>query len=110
MANNWMMRAGVSTGEHTEHFDDLAAQFDPTATLPLVATPLASPNVNGGLVLTQTSGSGKSNVFLVAPKYQLILTSAYQAKFGINLGVNYLGRRGTPRRITSVPTRGLRMP
>lgn len=94
MANNWMMRAGFSTGEHTENFDDLGAQFDPTANLPLAATPLASPNVNGGLVLSQTSGSGKSNVFLVAPKYQFILTSAYQAKYGINLGMNYVARQG----------------
>ena len=70
------------------------AQFDPTPNLPLATTPLASPNVSGGLVLTQTSGSGKSNVFLVAPKYQFILTSAYQAKYGINLGMNYVARQG----------------
>ena len=94
MADNWMMRAGFSTGEHTEHFANADAQFDPTATLPLAAAPLASPNVNGGLVLTQTAGSGKSNIFLVAPKYQFILTSAYQAKFGINLGMNYVARQG----------------
>jgi hypothetical protein len=94
MSNNWMMRAGFSTGEHTESFSGPAAQFDPTATLPLAAAPLASPNVNGGLVLTQTSGSGKGNVFLVAPKYQFILTSAYQARYGINLGMNYVARQG----------------
>ncbi|MGE3345218.1 MAG: carboxypeptidase regulatory-like domain-containing protein [Vicinamibacterales bacterium] len=94
MSNNWMMRAGFSTGEHTEYFDNDEARFDPTANLPLAAAPLASPNVNGGLVLTQTSGSGKSNVFLVAPKYQFILTSAYQARYGINLGMNYVARQG----------------
>jgi hypothetical protein len=94
MSNNWMMRAGFSTGEHTEHFSGDAARFDPTANLPLAASPLASPNVNGGLVLTQTAGSGKSNVFLVAPKYQFILTSAYQARYGINLGMNYVARQG----------------
>ena len=94
MSNNWMMRAGFSTGEHTEDFKDLGAQFDPTPNLPLATTPLASPNVSGGLVLTQTAGSGKSNVFLVAPKYQFILTSAYQARYGINLGMNYVARQG----------------
>jgi hypothetical protein len=94
MSNNWMMRAGFSTGEHTENFKDPGAQFDPTPTVPLAATPLASPNVSGGLVLTQTVGSGRSHVFLVAPKYQFILTSAYQARFGINVGVNYLARQG----------------
>lgn len=94
LANNWMMRAGFSTGEHTEHFADVDAQWDPTPTLPAATTPLLSPNVNGGLVLTQTAGSGKSNVYLVAPKYQYILTGAYQAKYGINLGVNYVARQG----------------
>jgi len=88
------MRAGFSTGEHTEDFKDLGAQFDPTPTVPLAATPLASPNISGGLVLTQTVGSGKSHVFLVAPKYQFLLTSAYQARYGINIGVNYLARQG----------------
>lgn len=94
MSNNWMMRAGFSAGEHTEEFPDPGAQFDPTPTVPLGATPLASPNVSGGRVLTQTTGSGKSHVFLVSPKYQFILTSAYQARFGINVGVNYLARQG----------------
>jgi hypothetical protein len=94
MSNNWMMRAGFSTGEHTEHFDGPSSQFDLTPNLPLATAPLASPNVSGGLVLTQTSGSGKSNVFLVAPKYQFILTSAYQARYGINLGMNYVARQG----------------
>ncbi len=94
MSNNWMMRAGFSTGEHTEDFKDDGARFDPTPNLPLAGTPLASPNVSGGLVLTQTAGSGKSNVFLVAPKYQFILTSAYQARYGINLGMNYVARQG----------------
>jgi hypothetical protein len=94
MSDRWMMRAGFSTGEHTEHFRDADAQFDPTATLPLATAPLAGPNLNGGLVLTQTAGSGKSNVYLVAPKYQYILTAAYQAKYGINLGMNYVGRQG----------------
>jgi len=94
MSNHWMMRAGFSTGEHTERFSDLSAKFDPTATLPQATAPLASANVSRGPVLTETSGSGKGNVYLVAPKYQYILTSAYQARYGINLGLNYVGRQG----------------
>ncbi len=94
MADRWMMRAGFSTGEHTEYFDNPDALFDPTATVPLATAPLSGPNRNGGQVLTQTSGSGKTNVYLVAPKFQYILTGAYQAKYGINLGLNYMGRQG----------------
>ena len=94
MSNNWMMRAGFSTGEHTEHFDGRDSQFDPTPTVPIATSTLPSPNRDGGPVLTQTAGSGKSNIYLVAPKYQYILTAAYQAKYGINLGLNYVGRQG----------------
>jgi hypothetical protein len=94
MADNWMLRAGFSTNRHTEHFSGPEAMADPTPTLPLAATPLASPNVDGGPVVTQTAGSGKGNIFMVLPRYQFLLTGAYQAKWGINLGLNYVMREG----------------
>ena len=43
---------------------------------------------------SRSAVKSKSNVFLVAPKYQFILTSAYQARYGINLGMNYVARQG----------------
>jgi hypothetical protein len=87
MSNNWMMRAGWSTNDHREYFDSLDAKAEPTSTL-------ANPNKDGGLVMTATGGSGKSGIYMVLPKYQFILTSAYQARWGINLGLNYLFRQG----------------
>ena len=95
MADNWMMRMSWSGGANREYFDGADAHADPTPTLPGTQEwTLGSPNVNGGVVVTQTSGSGKSNIFLVLPKYQYVLTLAYQAKYGINLGFNYLFRQG----------------
>ena len=95
MSNNWMMRAAFSGGANREYFDSAAAKADPTSILPGTAEwTTGSPNVNGGVVVTQTAGSGKSNIFIVLPKYQFVLTGAYQAKWGINLGINYLARQG----------------
>lgn len=87
MSNNWMMRMAFSGGTSREYFDNLAAHSDPTP------SPV-DPNINGGQVITQTSGSGKTDIYLMAPKYQFVWTAAYQARWGINLGVNYLLRQG----------------
>ena len=62
--------------------------------MPQAAAPLNGPNKDGGLVVTQTSGSGKGNIYLVLQKYQFILTGAYQAKWDINLGLNWVMRQG----------------
>jgi hypothetical protein len=94
MSNNWMMRVGYSTNRHQEFFENLDAIADPTPTLPTAALPLNSPNKDGGDVVLPTSGSGKGNIYLVAPKYQFIMNSAYQAKWNITLGMNYLFRQG----------------
>ena len=87
MADNWMMRLGFSTNDHREYFDSPDAFQDPTSTI-------LNPNKDGGLVLRQTAGSGKSDIFMVLPRYQFIATGAYQAKWGINFGLNYLFRQG----------------
>jgi hypothetical protein len=88
MSNHWMARFGFSTNDHREYFDDPnTAITDPTPTRD-------SPNIDGGNVITRTSGSGKSNIFLVLPKYQFIANGLYQAPLGINLGANWLYRQG----------------
>lgn len=87
MSNNWMARAAFSTSAHREYFDSLAAMGDPTPSP-------SSPNMNGGLVVRQTSGSGKSSIYMVLPKYQFIFNAAYQMKWGITTGINYLFRDG----------------
>ena len=91
MANNWMMRLGFSTNDHREYLDSTAATEDPT---PYFTTTKAYPNKNGSPVMVPSTGSGKSSIYMVLPKYQFIATGAYQAKWGLTFGVNYLARQG----------------
>ncbi|HVL66230.1 MAG TPA: TonB-dependent receptor [Vicinamibacterales bacterium] len=87
LSNRWMARFGFSTNDHREYFDGPNSRTDPTPTV-------ASPNKDGGLVMRQTGGSGKSGIFMVLPQYQFILTGLYQAPWGINLAANMLNRQG----------------
>src|SRR5262249_34257223 len=87
MSNKWMGRFGFSTNSHPEYYDGADSLDDPTPRP-------TSPNINGGLVITRTSGSGKSNIYLVLPQYQFIANGLYQAGWGINLGANWLLRQG----------------
>ena len=67
------------------------ASEDPT---PVFTTTDAYPNVDGGPVMTPSTGSGKSSIYMVLPKYQLIANGAYQANWGITLAGSYLMRQG----------------
>jgi hypothetical protein len=87
LSNRWMARFGFSTNEHTEYFDGPNSRTDPTSSP-------ANPNIDGGQVLRQTGGSGKSGIYMLLPKYQFILTGLYQARWGINLGANMVNRQG----------------
>ena len=87
MSNHWMARFGFSTNSHREYMSSTEALDDPTP------TPL-NPRIDGGLFVTQTGGSGKSNIYLVLPQYQFIANGLYQAKWGINLGGNWTMRQG----------------
>jgi hypothetical protein len=86
-SDRWMLRFAFSTNDHREYFDGTDSLGDPTP------SPL-SPSRNGGLVLTETTGSGKSNVFMVLPSYQFVITGMYQWRWGINLAGNALVRQG----------------
>jgi hypothetical protein len=44
--------------------------------------------------MTPTSGSGKSSIYMVLPRYQLNANGAYQAGWGITVAGNYLMRQG----------------
>ena len=95
MSNNWMMRMSWAGGSNREYFDGLGARYDPTPGLPGTSEwNLLTPNLDGGVVVTPSAGSGKSNLYLVLPKYQFVLTAAYQMKWDINFGMNYLFRQG----------------
>ena len=91
MADRWMMRIGFSTNSHNEYLKGPGAVEDPT---PYVTTLQAFPNVDGGPVMTPTSGSGKSSIYMVLPRYQLSANGAYQAGWGITIAGNYLTRQG----------------
>lgn len=103
LSNNWMGRFGFSTNSHKEYFDGPEALGDPT---PFVSTAGASTNQDGGTVIRTSSGSGKSAIYQVLPKYQFILNGMYQAPFGINLAANMTSRQGfaTPYYRSQVPT------
>jgi hypothetical protein len=95
MANRWMGRFGFSTNDHREYFDDpnVAIQ-DPTPTVTLIACCNPNTVVNGGQVMVRSTGSGKSNLYLVNPKYQFIANGLVQGPLGINVGANWLLRQG----------------
>jgi hypothetical protein len=97
LANHWMARLGFSTNDWREYFDDPAtAIIDPTPApaVRLPNRPFAGPLVNGGLTVRKAGGSGKSNIFLVAPKYQIVANGSYQARWGFNFGANLVARQG----------------
>jgi hypothetical protein len=87
LSNRWMGRFGFSTNSHNEYFEGPGAIEDPTPSP-------ASPNIDGGAVVTGTSGSGKSNIDMVLPRYQFIAQGMYQLPLGVNVGANWLLRQG----------------
>jgi hypothetical protein len=89
MSSRWMARFGFSTNSWREYFDSAKGQGDPTPTL-------ATPNINGGYVVSAAGGSGKSSIYMVQPKYQIIANGVYQLPYDIDLGANYLIREGYP--------------
>ena len=97
MSDRWMARLAFSSNDHREYFTDPARAIeDPTP------NPGNNGNTNftgyakknGALVVTEGTGSGKSDVYLVQPKYQLVANGAYQAPHGINLALNMVTRQG----------------
>ena len=88
LANRWQARIAYSFNDHREYFTDRAAAIiDPT---PSPVSPLR----DGGLVITRTGGSGKSDIYFVSPRYQFVANGLYEAPFGINIAGNLLIRQG----------------
>ncbi|HJR60000.1 MAG TPA: TonB-dependent receptor [Vicinamibacterales bacterium] len=109
LSNRWMARFGFSTNDHREYFDSAEAIMDPTPQVLAGPVPLpagAYPNVDGGPVLRQTTGSGKAGIFMVSPRYQFAATGLYNARWGINLAANIVNRQGysMPYQLTQVAT------
>ena len=52
------------------------------------------PNIDGGAFVTATSGSGKSEIYLILPRYQINATGLYQFGYGINVAGSLVAREG----------------
>ena len=89
MSNKWMARFGFSTNSWREYFDSAHGQTNPTPIL-------SAPNLNGGVVVASAGGSGKSSIYMVQPKYQVIANGAYQLPANFDFGASYLIRQGYP--------------
>ncbi|MEO8682182.1 MAG: TonB-dependent receptor [Vicinamibacterales bacterium] len=87
LSNHWMARMGFSTNTNTEHFDTNASIQDPGQST-------TWPNIDGGSFVTGTSGSGKSEIYLILPRYQVTASGMYQLPYGINLAGDLLAREG----------------
>jgi hypothetical protein len=98
LSNKWMARLGFASSSWNEYFDGPNAILDKT---PTTATSgefakftAAGPLINGGPVVVSSAGSGKSQIYSVAPKYQLSANGLYQFPWGIDAGANLLLRQG----------------
>ena len=98
MANRWMARFGFATTSWNEYFDGPNAILDKTVgpypSSGFVDYTRAGPLVNGGPVVVQSSGSGKSGIYLLPPKYQLSANGLYEGPWGIDFGANLVLRQG----------------
>jgi hypothetical protein len=96
LADRWMARFGFSTNDHREYLDSFAATTDPTPHVIYTTGRLTNvfANIDGGLVPTVSTGSGKGGIIQLLPKYQFVATGMYQGPWGINLAGNFLTRQG----------------
>jgi hypothetical protein len=98
MANHWMARFGFATTSWNEYFDGPNAILDrtpsPYPSLGFVDYTRAGPLVNGGPVVIQSAGSGKSGIYLLPPKYQFTANGLYEGPWGVNFGANFVLRQG----------------
>jgi hypothetical protein len=87
LSNKWMARVGFSTNNNTEHFDGPDSIQDPGRST-------TWPNIDGGSVLAPTTGSGKSEIYVILPRYQVAASGMYQFPYGINFAGNLVAREG----------------
>ena len=81
LSNRWMARFAFSSNQHEEFFDGPQSIQDPT---PGTSAPLVERRVWWSW---PSGGSGKSGIYQLLPLYQFIATGMYQARWGIDLGV-----------------------
>jgi hypothetical protein len=100
MSNHWMARVGFSSNSWREYWKD---GVTPTGLVPgttigsMDPTPLRTdPLYSGGLVFIQSAGSGKTNIFMALPKYQIMANGMYEMPYGVSVAANMLVRQGYP--------------
>src|SRR4051794_22121797 len=96
LSKRWNGRVAVSTNDWREYFDDpQGAILDPTPSpAPSTSRPFAGPQVNGGTVVRQAAGSGRTAVYMAAPSYQVAANAAYVARWGIDIAASVIARQG----------------
>jgi hypothetical protein len=98
MAHRWMARLGFGVTSFNEYFDSPAAILDPTRTSSTSTSTqnlqASGPLVNGGPVMFQTTGSGKSGIYLISPRYQMSANGMYQGPWGFDFGASFNLRQG----------------
>jgi len=96
LSHRWMARAAFSTNDWREYFDDPStAILDPTrAPASSPSRPFAGPQIDGGPVVRQSTGSGKSDIYMVAPAYQFIANGTLEVMWGVMVGANLAMRQG----------------
>ena len=99
LSDRWMGRVGFSTNAWTEHFDDASLSIlDPTkapaSNVTTEGRPFAGPQLDGGAVVRSASGSGKSPIYMVAPRYQFIANGMYQVSHGFSVAGSLVTRDG----------------
>ncbi|MGE5242774.1 MAG: carboxypeptidase regulatory-like domain-containing protein [Betaproteobacteria bacterium] len=98
MSNRWMARFGFSSQTWREYFGAPDAVMDPTPTRnasgQFGSFTSPGPNIDGGSVVISSSGSGKSGIYLIAPKYTISANGLYQGPWGIDFGANLSARQG----------------
>ena len=88
MSNRWMARFGFSTNDHKEYFDDPSAAIEDPTPRQASGTSGRRPGRADG------TGSGKSEIYLILPRYQFIANGLCQGPWGLNFGANFLTRQG----------------
>jgi hypothetical protein len=99
MSQRWMGRVGFASAVWSEFFDDPSTSIlDPTRT-PTSSDQFSSftesgPLVSGGPIVVAAEGSGKTGIYMLAPKYQIVGSGLYQGPLDINIAANVVVRRG----------------
>jgi len=98
LADHWMARVAFASTSWNEYFNGPGAILDPTPT-PATSASFANyiaggPNVGGGPVVVASPDGSPSGVYMLPSKYFFTAKGLYQARWGVDLGANFMLRQG----------------